>query len=362
MSRVKYLILALGAGAIICLVTLTTFTPRSTAPDTEEYVATIRYIAHAPGGEFYWYRILKPLPILVGAALIDIVPPIAALIYQNIVFFFFSIVLIFELTYELYADARQSVYAAVIFATAYPMIAYGLAALTDVSGWFFLLLTTLLSVRLLKVLNRKKVFLIGLIAGLGMLFKENSAAAAIFFAAFVFLDKELSVGERCRYALAFGVGFLILPGINSIVLLSLYSQSYWSWFIWNWTGDRTTFYAYTPLRIIIEAVRVMLFGWVFVVAGILAEYLDKNTARRRILFALVPASLSCILWPFLHNRIMYIAGPLLALLASAGLFIRFKNFELTASARAVLVALYIVTNFAVLEFVLRNGEQYQHRY
>jgi 4-amino-4-deoxy-L-arabinose transferase-like glycosyltransferase len=362
MSRVKYLIAALSLGAIIAAVTLTTFTPRSTAPDTDEYAATIRYVAQVPGGELYWYRILKPLPILVGAALIDLVSPVDALILQSVVFFFLSIVLVFELTYELYGDGRQSAYAAVIFAAAYPMLAYGLVALTDLSGWFFLLLTVLLSIRYLKVPNRKKVFLIGLIAGLGMLFKENTAAATIFFAAFMFLNKELVLADRCKYVLIFGVAFLILPGINTIILLKLYSQSYWSWFMWNWNGKRETLYAYTPLRIAMEVVRVMLLGWLFVAAGIVAEYWHKNEARQRILFALVPASLSVLLWPFLHNRTMYVAGPLLAILASSGLFIRSKNFEFPAYARVVLVASYIVTNFAILEFLLRYGEQYQHRF
>lgn len=351
----KYLSISLFLALINAVLLLVYFVPRFDHTDTAQYISTINNISGDSGAELFQYRILKPLPILIGVLLSPILSAKDSLIAQNLVFYFLSVLLIFFLVYRLYGNEKQAFYGTVLYIGAYPMLAYGLAALTDLSGWFFYILSILICLKFLEKPNFKTALLAGSVAGIGMLFKENMAAAPIFFASLVFLTAKFSLKDKFKYIFIYGVPFAIIILINSIIIYKLYSYSYLDWYLVQFNHPQKGFFAYTPLRIAIEIARVFLVGWIFVLLGIRKEFILKNKERAMVLIALIPPSLSFFLWAFPHNRIAYIAAPLLVLFGSLGILRSYKNYKLNNLIEITLISLYLLVNYTALEFFLRYG-------
>lgn len=354
-SLKKYILISLIVAVFNASILLFFFVSRLEHTDTEEYAATIQYISGNPDGKLFLHRLLKPAPLLIGSLLIPFLSPESSLVFQNLIFYFLSVLLVFFLIYRFYHNEKQAFYGTILYSTAYPMLAYGLAPLTDISGWFFYVLIILLSLNSLDNFNIKKVFLIGLLAGLGMLFKESLGAAPIFFVSLIFIATRFPIGKKIKYVLVFGLAFIFIPLISGVILYKLYSYSLIDWYLSVARTSESGFFVYTPLRILIEIGRMLIIGWVFVLVGAFKEILKKNKERIKILVSFLPASLSFFFWSFPHNRIIYIAFPLLVLLGSFGLLRNFKNHKINTFIELSLLFLYIFVNYAALEFFLRYG-------
>ncbi len=242
------------------------------------------------------------------------------------------------------------------------MLAYGLAVLTDLSGWFFYLFSILISLNFLKKNSFKTALSAGFVAGLGMLFKESTAAAPIFFASLVFIATQLKVKEKLKYIFVFGAAFLLPVLINSFFIYKIYSYSYLHWYRDVWHHQEGGIYAYSSLRILIEIGRVFALGWVFVLLGVLKEFSIKNKERLKILIAFLFASLSFFLWSFPHNRIIFIAAPILTFLGSFGLLRKTNNPKINTVIELILLSFYVLVNYFLLEFLLRYGIFLQNKF
>ncbi|MFH1894769.1 MAG: glycosyltransferase family 39 protein [Patescibacteria group bacterium] len=354
----RYLLISLVIALVSAVLILIFFLPQYDHPDTQEYVSAIKKISGDESGEISPYRILKPLPILIGAFLTNFTAAENTLVIQSLFFYFLSVGLIYFLVWTIYNNEKQAFLGAILFATAYPVLAYGIANLTDMSGWFFFLLSALLSVKFIKNPASKTVILAGLIAGFGMLFKESVAAALIFFVSLMIIAFHYSFKEKIKYIFIFGSTFLIFPLINSIIIYNLFSYSYFNEFLYIGVGSelsKGSFFMVSPLRILIETGRVFLFGWIFVLLGIWKEFIVKNKERIKILISFLPCSLSFFFWIYPHNRMMYIAAPLLILLGSFGLIENFKNKKNKVIFEFGLISVYIISNYFILDFLLKYG-------
>lgn len=351
----KYLLLSFIFALLNAVLLLIVFVPRFNHTDTPQYISTIKYILGDPTGEVFLHRILNPMPILIGAAISPLFGVENVLIVQNLIFYFLSVWLIFLLIFRLYHNEKQAFYGTVLYITAYPILAYGLASLTDMAGWFFYLLLVFISLSFLKNPQLKTALLSGLVAGFAILFKENVAAAPLFFVSLILIAARISFKEKLKYILVFGVSFLFFPIINSIVLHNLYSYFYLDAYVYGGLGATSGFYMVSFARILIEIGRVLLVGWVFVLLGGLKEFALKNMERIKILLAFLPPSLSFFLWCFPHNRIIYIAAPLLVILGSFGILRNFKNYQINTFVEMFLLSFYILVNYIVLEFLLKYG-------
>lgn len=363
----KYLLISFLIAVLNVALVWIFFFPRFDHTDTPEYISTIKYFAGEPGGEVAVHRFLKPLPILIGVALTPILKAENTLIFQNLIFYFLSVWLVFLLIYRLYQNEKQALYGTILYISAYPMIAYGLASLTDLPGWFFYLSSVLISLNFLKKPQLKTAFLAGFVAGFGMLFKESVAVAPIFFASLILIATQLSFKEKIKSILVFGIAFLFFPIINSIFFYKLYNYTYFDWFRAGGIHPKNinTLYPYivSPLRVLIEIGRVFSIGWLFVFLGILKEYLTKNVERIKIFLALLPPSISAFFfWSFPHNRVLFIAFPFLVLLGSFGILRNYRNQKLNKILELLLLFCYFLINYASLEFFLRYGALLQGRF
>lgn len=356
----KYFLFSLLFAAVNLVVLLVFFVPRFNHTDTVQYVATVNYVLGNEEGELYLNRLLYPASILISASLNPILSPENAFIFQNIIFYFLSVILIFFLVAYFYKDKKQAFYGTVLFVTAYPVLAYGIAVLTDFSGWFFYLAAILLSLCFYKSPDKKNALIIGFIAALGMLFKESAAATAMFFASLVFVAIKISFKEKLKYLFLFGFAFSLPIIINSAIFYKLYSYSYWERYI-DVVHDKTGgLYAYSPLRMAMEIGRVFALGWLFILLGILREISLKNKERSKFLIALILPSISFLFWAFPHNRIIFIAFPYLILLGSFGLAA--GSNKLSDFSRNGLLIAYVLLNYLTLEFLLQWGPVLQYKF
>lgn len=361
----KYFLIALIIASINAALLLAFFVPRFDHTDSPEYISTIEYIAGDQNADFIVYRFLKPLPILIGSLSRPFIEAGSALILQNLIFYYLSVCLVFLLVFRLYNNEKQALYGTVLYMGAYPMLAYGLASLTDLSGWFFYLLSVLISLRFLDNPGFKTAFWAGLLAGFGMLFKESTAAAPIFFASLLFIASPVSFKDKMKYIVIYGSAFLIFPVINSIIFYNLYSYTYYDWFRLGGAHPENsdTFYVVSPLRVLIETIRVFSIGWFFILAGAFKEWASKNNGRIKVFLAFLLPSLSVfVFWSYPHNRMLYIAFPLLVLLGSLGILRERGNQKTSNILEAILLVCYLLVNYASLEFFLRYGPSLQNSF
>lgn len=356
----KYFFFSLIFAAINLAILLVFFVPRFNHTDSVQYIATVNYVLSNEGGELHLNRLIYPAPILMSASLNSILSPANAFIFQNIAFYFLSIVLVFFLIISLYNDKKQAFYGTVLFAASYPVLAYGIAILTDFAGWFFYLAAILLSLYFYKSPDKRTALAIGFIAGFGMLFKESTAAAAMFFASLVFLAMQISLKDKLKYLFLFGFAFSLPIIINSIIFYKLYYYSYLERYV-DVVHDKTGgLYAYSPLRMAIEIGRVFAFGWIFILLGALREISLKNKERSKFLIALILPSISFLFWAFPHNRVIFIAFPFLVLLGSFGLAA--EGSRLSDFSRKGLLIAYVLFNYLTLEFLLQWGPVLQYKF
>ena len=353
----KYLLFAFVVALLNVLIILLFFVPRLNATDSAQYISTIQHISGDNSAVLHPYRMIKPLPILIGVVLSPFMSAAQALILQNIIFYFLTVLVVFLLINLVYKNERQAFYGATLVSAAYPVMAYGLSPLTDFSGWFFYILCIYLTIVFFKYPSYRKSLLIGFLGGIGMLFKENLAALVIFFPCFVLICTNLPIKEKIKHILGFGGAFLTPIFISGIVVYRFFSYSMIQWYIdVSFHRGSSDIYAYSPFRIIIEIGRVFSLGWIFFLVGVIKEIKIKNRERAKLLISLVPSSLSFFLWAFPHNRIAFISAPLIVLLGSFGLVELFKNYKFNKYIELFLLFLCVLTNYFLVEFLLKYGD------
>ncbi|MDP2946983.1 MAG: hypothetical protein Q8N88_02615, partial [Nanoarchaeota archaeon] len=87
----KYFYLSLIIALLNAFLLVIFFVPRFDHTDTPQYISTIKHILGDSTAELFPARILKPLPILIGAVLAPIFGAENTLIVQNLIFYFFSV-------------------------------------------------------------------------------------------------------------------------------------------------------------------------------------------------------------------------------------------------------------------------------
>lgn len=353
----KYLILTFFITFLNLIVVLFFFVPRLNATDSAQYISTILNFSGDHSSALYIFRLIKPLPILIGAAFLPLMSPAIALILQNVFFYFATVLVIFLLINLVYRNEKQAFYGAVLFSTTYPVMAYGLSPLTDFSGWFFYIFCIYLSIIFFNNPSFKKSFLIGFLGGIGMLFKENLAALVIFFPFFVFICTSLSVKEKLKHIFIFLGAFFVPVFISGVIIYHFFSYTIIQWYA-NVTLNHgnSSPYAYDAVRIIIEIARVFSIGWIFFFLGLLKEIKSKNKDRINLLISLIPSSLSFFLWSFPHNRIAFISAPLIILIGSFGLVELFKDHKSSRYIQLIILFIYIFINYYLVEFLLKYGD------
>lgn len=317
-------------------------------PDTPCYVRGARLFFGLPGGEDCDFRILKPLP-LIFPGLLEKATGIEAqygFLIQNLIFYFLTCLLIFEIIRMVFKDEWQAFWGGLIFITAPPLLLYGLAYQTDMPGWFFEIMGIYATLRLFDKLTERALspLFIGFILGIGFLWKESALAGVVFFSVYILIT-ELPAKQKWALWLYAALGFLIPVLVSSVIVYHYSHYTFWSWY--RYQSSKPLGDDYHVVRFIQEAVRTFHVSWILLVVGLfrfLRVYLQDqiDADEMRFLIASGATLLLWPIWPYPSNRIFYLSAPFLAGVASYGTRVFGEK------RGSILVVLAGVFNFAVM--------------
>ncbi len=340
MPRNNYLIILMVLACLNAAGILYFFSEPIERSDTVRYVQTIEYFwggAEAPSLS----NLVKPLSMVTAALFAPLTGPRGALFLQNLLFYFASIILVFKIIKLLYSNERQAFFGAVLFMTSFPMLENSLSFLTDMAGWFFLILAVYLALNFYRKPSLKLTLIAGFLSGIGFLFKESGVGGAIFFNSLLLFSNKFRWPDKIKYGFIFSL-CVILPILISVALiLNIFHYSYFDWYRANLGSSNKD---YTLQNILQQMLVMFLLGWIFVVRGAWQEWktLRGGGERKPILLAMIPLFFTGFLWPMPVARVLFMGFPLLLCLASRGILFPKKPWlELS------LLSLFIVINYAL---------------
>lgn len=359
----KHIILAiilafLNAGAIFLIFGFRQY------GDTSGFQETINgFLGKGAFASFPW--ILRPLgPIL--AIPFEFLGTGAGLVVQNIVFYSLSTLLMFKIVDLVYQNKKQALLASFFFCTSVSVIEYGLAYLTDMGAWFFYILSIFLTLQYFRTKNQKLVVLNGFLTGLGFLMKENGGLGILFFLMMVLLSQEFNFKEKVMKIANFALFFLIPVAALEITALRCCQFSSLDWYF----AKRPTLilgqegWLLVSLRWLGQIAKVLGVLWIFFFIGLWRQISEKDWPRIKIYLALIPSSLSFLLWSVeAAGRSAFIMAPMGIMLATYGLCFlcpkagrKSRIFILALTIAAVLFVNYSFTwlnpNFSFIDKIV----------
>ncbi|KKQ35698.1 MAG: hypothetical protein US50_C0007G0006 [Candidatus Nomurabacteria bacterium GW2011_GWB1_37_5] len=307
---------------LISIIITIFFSNKFETPDTPCYVAGSRMIFTLPGGADCNFSMNKPLPLFI-AGLFESTTGLHArygLFAQNLVFYFLSALLLFEIIRKVFKDKRQALLGALIFATAPPILINGLNYATDMSGWFFGILGIYLTLCWMEKFRKMPAwsFYFGLIMGLGLLFKESALVAPLFFGIYILLF-PLPANEKIKIIFFGLIGFIIPILISQIITYKYFGYTFLDWYKYNLEKPYGDLYDFKNF---IKAVMGTLhLYWILFFIGLykIVLSLKNNKMDREILIFLISSGASILfwfIWPYPMSRTFFLSAPFLVSISS----------------------------------------------
>src|SRR5208282_2088826 len=202
-------------------------------PDSSQYIATALYFQGKGNiSGFAFKTLLRPIIPLLASVLGYVVGIGTAFGIINLVFWCGTCILMFEFTKFITQDVRVALIATVLFTTSVPILFYGASVLTDMGGYFFILLATYLIFKWdIPKASISRILTAATIVGLGVLTRETVASVLLI----VLVWAVLSKGSLPKTIL-FGAASMAI----AILCTTASGTSYWTWFM-SQTQFQTTY-------------------------------------------------------------------------------------------------------------------------
>ncbi|MDD5438202.1 MAG: glycosyltransferase family 39 protein [Patescibacteria group bacterium] len=272
--------------------------------DTRSYVDMIRFYSGKGAPQdpaallSMQARLLKPVYGYAGAAISPWLSPENSILILNLIFYFGIVALLFLLFRELSFTDGYAALGTLWFITAYPVLKYCFALLTDLGGYFFAVLTILMFIRAVKK-QRLWIFLLaGLLSGLGFATKETGGMGMLFGALYLLANyKQIGLKKTLIYFLVSFVPFA------AIGILAQYQASIISGYSFlNWLGSNEQTYKRNLISFLGTMLSAFNLLWVFFVYGL---FHWKRWQNRKAFLCLIPPGLTVLAWPVFISRILF---------------------------------------------------------
>jgi 4-amino-4-deoxy-L-arabinose transferase-like glycosyltransferase len=225
----------------------------------------------------------------------------------------------FYFTRLLTRSSQAALASAAFFTTAIPILLFGDAVLTDMAGYFFILLGMYLVVRWdIRHASLSRVLLAALVVAVGILSKESVASVLLFGLVWVLLSKPswgsagritlftiIGIGISLLWSIAVGISYLEWYNQGGLIYASTYNQ----------LGLRFR------LRMLIVSIQYGFgkYGEV-IVPAILGFLRIERKGHFTIQTSILLSTLAIILaWPIIDTRFTFILFPAIFSLAGLGL-------------------------------------------
>ncbi|MFA5889108.1 MAG: glycosyltransferase family 39 protein [Candidatus Paceibacterota bacterium] len=238
----------------------------------------------------------------------------------NMFFYILCIFAFYFLALEIYKEKKVAVISTVLVLFNFYVIDPGNAHLADMSGWFFLILSTYLAIKYIDTFIRKYYYFAILFAVIGFFFKEYGGLGLINLALLI-LVSDLPKRQKVKDIL----GAVVLSAIPifsyHIFAFFQYHVSYFDKFINVVTNSPSNpDYQSKSLVLLIKILGWLFsFGWFAFLFGAWEEWKIKDKRRLKILLACFPATLTFLIWPAITQRLAVILMFWLSLITGFGL-------------------------------------------
>lgn len=324
MKTIHYLLLVILIGMGTLLVIFSQNGVIDTRMDTQIYLSQINfYQGEATQTDQDRLRSFKPFYGVVGAALSNVMTDEQALATINIVFYFGLLIFSFYFLRELGFKDKFAMIGAAWVGTGYPVLKYGLAMLTDISGWFFAVATITIFLIGLRKQNSYFLIIASIVGFVGSLCKETGVLGLAFAGLylgllFVFTKKWIHIKNMLKVLLPFII-------LEVCFLFFLFKQnggvSFLDWFLFNKNVVPTEYHSF--FYFFFTELSTFSLLWLYsLYTGYLVVFTKKITATSHnyILGAsLLIATLPVLLWPMFLSRVLYIGYLSIVPCALAGL-------------------------------------------
>ncbi len=252
-------------------------------------------------------RVFKPLYGIIGGLILHIRHIYDFILAMNVIFYALLAVSSYSLLRLLDFSENESTLGTIWIVTAYPLLKYGLALGTDISGWFFATATLAIG---LYALRKDSIFLLcaaSVVGFLGAIAKETGALGLIALGLLIIWQhrKRGTWAEGAKRFLAAALPAGILYGIL-VAIIAGHAPLFIKWFL-----DNRNTYSATSSHSIFNwiAVEASAFGlyWLFVLAGVVPA-LRRKTKIPHLDFLVCAflATLPVLAWPVFISRILFI--------------------------------------------------------
>lgn len=267
-------------------------------------------------------RFFKPFYGVVGSWFVLLLSPYAFILFINIFFLSALTILSFFLFKEIIADDRLAFWGAIWAASGYPMLKYGLALGTDISGWFFAV-ATVLAVLIGARQSKMRYFILASLLGfLGALTKESGILGLVFGGAYVLAHIGVWNFKKIVKTMArLSIPFLALEGLFLFLMSKTGLPTFFDWYALNLSSYAREYYKlFYFIGTELSSFHIILF---FGLLGIYHAIKRKDVLNREwlaIFFGLFAASLPVLAWPIFISRILYIQFLFFIPLALYGIY------------------------------------------
>ena len=281
--------------------------------DSSHYIDIVKYLRGAGNSEiFQAHFILRPVVPALAFPLSFLVSYRSAIALVNLGFIVFGTVMTYFLGRELF-DEEVGVISAISFACAVPVLAYGVAVLTDGAG--YAMLVTLIYVAMFRIPAEKdlrRTFLFGLLFGVAVLTKETTFIGLVFLWIYYFANgRKLSV-----------VNIIV---VTFVCLLMSFA---WSLFVgYNYVGTYREGLQYHGLGFsgpLVSGKEFLLsagYAYTLLLAfAFLGFFMVDRDVFRKLMEVLVASGALVVLWPTPpEGRLTFLTFPAIIPLAAYGI-------------------------------------------
>ncbi len=254
------------------------------------------------------WQTFKPLYMVLGALLSTVMHPYGAILIINLFLFVGLTFLVYVFLRELGFRTRFAVAGALWVVFSYPMLKYGLALGTDISGWFFSVATIVLMLRAVRTDDIRLVVLASLVGFLGSLGKETGAMGLIFAGFFLLWHfRAWNIGKLIKWLAALCIPAFALQGFLLLALAESNAPTFVDWYMLNISGLLEDFWKLAYLvGVAGSAFNILL---VFAFIGFVIALWKRDIFTRAWTKHYIPlllASLPVLLWPIFISRVLFI--------------------------------------------------------
>lgn len=286
-------------------------------PDSPSYIAAAHFFqGRNISGEAAQFRLLRPVVPLLASIINYVVDIRTSFALVNLVFWCAASILMFYFTRMLTKDTDASILSSALFTTGIPLLLFGDAVLTDMAGYFFVLLGIYIIIRWdLPHATFRRVCIAALIVAIGILSREIVVSVLIFALMWTILSK----GSLSRTVL-----FLVVPVGVSLLWSFAVAVSYITWYS---QGGLAFAAAHQQMGLLQRGYRLLgsieyAFGRYpeIIVLAALGFLRIRTKDYLKVHISILVGALAVILaWPIVDTRFTFILFPSIFVLAGDGL-------------------------------------------